>query len=292
MTRYFHLNTKDLVDREFISYNIKSNIRELEGALISLVAQSSLNRREIDLTLAKDVIKNFVSEISKEITIEYIIKLVADHYELDVGRIQGKTRKRSVVIARQLSMYLAKNLTNKSLKAIGENFGGRDHSTVIYSCQAVQNMLDNIDSSSDVFPTTDFVASTEPEGDNNAAIYLTKKITLENPATAIKVLLSAHRPSTSEIQVMFKTLRTDDATEFDDLGYTYFKTTGVDDNDTPASADVDDFQEYIYTAGVTDDGIGDPLDEFISFQIKIVMQGTNSAEPPRIKELRAIALVT
>jgi chromosomal replication initiator protein len=127
---------------EFISYNIKSNIRELEGALISLVAQSSLNRREIDLTLAKDVIKNFVSEISKEITIEYIIKLVADHYELDVGRIQGKTRKRSVVIARQLSMYLAKNLTNKSLKAIGENFGGRDHSTVIYSCQAVQNMLD------------------------------------------------------------------------------------------------------------------------------------------------------
>ena len=157
---------------------------------------------------------------------------------------------------------------------------------------AVQNMLDNIDSSSDVFPTTDFVASTEPEGDNNAAIYLTKKITLENPATAIKVLLSAHRPSTSEIQVMFKTLRTDDATEFDDLGYTYFNTTGVDDNDTPASADVDDFQEYIYTAGVTDDGIGDPLDEFISFQIKIVMQGTNSAEPPRIKELRAIALVT
>jgi hypothetical protein len=157
---------------------------------------------------------------------------------------------------------------------------------------AVQNMLDNIDSSSDVFPTTDFVASTEPEGDNNAAIYLTKKVTLENSATAIKVLLSAHRPSTSEIKLMFKILRTDDATDFDDLGYTFFNTTGVDDNDTPASADVDDFQEHIYTAGVTDDGIGDPLDEFISFQIKIVMQGTNSAEPPRIKELRAIALVT
>ncbi len=127
---------------EFISFNIKNNIRELEGALISLIAQSSLNRRQIDVDLAKEVIKNFVSEISKEITIEYIIKLVADHYAVDVGKIQGKTRKQSVVIARQLSMYLAKNLTNKSLKAIGENFGGRDHSTVIYSCQAVKNMLD------------------------------------------------------------------------------------------------------------------------------------------------------
>ena len=82
------------------------------------------------------------------------------------------------------------------------------------------------------------------------------------------------------------------ATEFDDLGYRYFNTTGVDDNSTPASADVNDFQEYIYTAGVTDDGIGDPLEEFISFQIKIIMQGTNSAQIPRIKELRAIALVT
>ena len=127
---------------EFISFNIKNNIRELEGALISLIAQSSLNRRQIDVDLAKEVIKNFVSEISKEITIEYITKLVADHYDVEMNKIQGKTRKRSVVIARQLSMYLAKNLTNKSLKAIGQNFGGRDHSTVIYSCQAVKNMLD------------------------------------------------------------------------------------------------------------------------------------------------------
>ena len=153
-------------------------------------------------------------------------------------------------------------------------------------------MLDNIDSSSDIYPTTDYVASTEPEGDNNSAIYLTKKVTLENSATALKVLFSAHRPATSEIKLLYKILRTDDATDFDDLGYRYFNTTGIDDNDTPASADVDDFQEYIYTAGVTDDGIGTPLEEFISFQIKIVMQGENSSEPPRIKELRAIALVT
>ena len=108
---------------EFICYNIKNNIRELEGVLISLVAQSSLNRREIDLELAKEVIKNFVNQMSKEITVEFIQKLVADHFDVPVEKLKGQTRKRGIVIARQLSMYLAKNLTNKSLKAIGENFG-------------------------------------------------------------------------------------------------------------------------------------------------------------------------
>jgi hypothetical protein len=157
---------------------------------------------------------------------------------------------------------------------------------------SIANRLDKIDSSSDVFPTTEFFASTEPDGDNNSAIYLTKQIALENPATSLKVLFAGHRPSTSEIKVLFKILRTDDASDFDDLGYKFFNTTGVDDQGVPASADEDDFKEYIYTAGVTDDGIGDPLDEFVSFQIKIVMQGTNCAEPPRIKELRALALVT
>lgn len=127
---------------EFICYNIKNNIRELEGVLISLVAQSMLNRREIDIELAKEVIKNFVKQMSKEITVEFIQKLVAEHFDLPVDKLKGQTRKRSIVIARQLSMYLAKNLTNKSLKAIGENFGGRDHSTVIYSCKAVQDLLD------------------------------------------------------------------------------------------------------------------------------------------------------
>ena len=157
---------------------------------------------------------------------------------------------------------------------------------------SVQNILDNVDSSSDVYPTTDYFASTEPDGDNNSAIYLTKKVTLENPATALKILFAAHRPSTAEIKLLYKILRTDDASEFDDLGYTFFNTSGIPDVTVIPSADVDDFQEYLYTAGVTDDGIGTPLDEFISFQIKIVMQGTNCAEPPRIKDFRAIALVT
>ena len=127
---------------EFICYNIQNNIRELEGVLVSLVAQSSLNQQEVDLELAKKVIRNFVKQINKEITVDYIQKLVADHFDLGVEKLQGKTRKRQVVIARQLSMYLAKNLTDKSLKAIGENFGGRDHSTVIYSCKTVQDLME------------------------------------------------------------------------------------------------------------------------------------------------------
>lgn len=127
---------------EFICYNIKNNIRELEGVLISLIAQSSLNRREIDIDLAKEVVRNFVTEINKEITVEFIQKLVADYFKVPVETLNGKTRKRSIVIARQLSMYLAKNMTDRSLKALGEVFGGRDHSTVIYSCRTVQDLME------------------------------------------------------------------------------------------------------------------------------------------------------
>ncbi|MBR9922880.1 MAG: chromosomal replication initiator protein DnaA [Bacteroidetes bacterium] len=127
---------------EFICFNIKNNIRELEGVLVSLIAQSSLNRREIDLNLAKEVIKNFVTQINKEITVDFIQMLVAEHFDVPVDTLAGKTRKRQIVIARQLSMYLAKKLTDKSLKSIGANFGGRDHSTVIYSCNTVQDLLD------------------------------------------------------------------------------------------------------------------------------------------------------
>lgn len=127
---------------EFICYNIKNNIRELEGVMISLLAQSTLIRRDVDMELAKEVIRNFVTTINKEITVEFIQQLVAEHFNVPVDKLHHETRKRNVVIARQLSMFLAKKLTNKSLKTIGENFGGRDHSTVIYSCKAVQDMMD------------------------------------------------------------------------------------------------------------------------------------------------------
>ncbi len=127
---------------EYICYNIQKNIRELEGVLVSLIAQSSINRREIDLDLAKEVIKNFVSQINKEITVEFIQQLVAEHFEVSVDKLHSETRKRSIVIARQLAMFLAKKLTDKSLKNIGEMFGGRDHSTVIYSCKTVQDLME------------------------------------------------------------------------------------------------------------------------------------------------------
>jgi hypothetical protein len=160
------------------------------------------------------------------------------------------------------------------------------------TCVAISNRLDNIDSSSDVYPTANYKASTEPEGDNNAAIYLTKQINLENPAASLKVLFAAHRPSTSDIKVLYKILRTDDSSDFDDLGYTFFNSTGVPDATVPPSLEDSDYRDYEYTGGTSEQGTGEPLDEFIAFQIKIVMQGTNSASPPRLQDFRAIAMVS
>ena len=94
------------------------------------------------------------------------------------------------------------------------------------------------------------------------------------------------------IAFLFKILRSDSAEDFDELGYEFFNTTGLPDQTVAASLKRDDFQEYLYTAGVTDDGIGESLPEFIAFSIKIVLQASNAAQPPRIKDLRAIALAT
>ncbi len=127
---------------EFICYNIKTSIRELEGVLITLIAQSALNNKEIDIPLTKEVIKHFIAQMSDEVTVESISKLVAEHFEVPLEKLHSKTRKRSIVIARQLSMYLAKLMTNKSLKHIGNNLGGRDHTTVLYACRSVQNLMD------------------------------------------------------------------------------------------------------------------------------------------------------
>ncbi|GAA4343523.1 chromosomal replication initiator protein DnaA [Flaviaesturariibacter amylovorans] len=127
---------------KYIAYNINNNVRELEGALISLLAQSSLNRKEIDLELAKKVLRNFVKSSSKEITIDTIQKMVCDYFEVPYEKLLQKTRKREIVQARQITMYLAKAFTKNSLKSIGEHFGGRDHTTVIHSCQTVKDLMD------------------------------------------------------------------------------------------------------------------------------------------------------
>jgi|694.fasta_scaffold29823_1 chromosomal replication initiator protein len=127
---------------KYIAYNIQNNVRELEGALISLLAQSSLNKREIDLDLAKKVLRNFIKTSSKEITIDTIQKMVCEFFDLPYERLLQKTRKREIVQARQITMYLSKIFTKNSLKTIGEHFGGRDHTTVIHSCQTVKDLMD------------------------------------------------------------------------------------------------------------------------------------------------------
>ncbi|MEO5648360.1 MAG: chromosomal replication initiator protein DnaA [Ginsengibacter sp.] len=127
---------------KYIAYNIQNNIRELEGALISLLAQSSLNKREIDLELAKKVLRNFIKSSSKEITIDTIQKMVCDYFDVPYEKLLQKTRKLEIVQARQITMFLAKAFTKNSLKTIGEHFGGRDHTTVIHSCQTVKDLMD------------------------------------------------------------------------------------------------------------------------------------------------------
>lgn len=127
---------------EFICTNIKNNVRELEGVMISLIAESTINSRVIDTDLAKEVIEKFVSKVNKEITVENIKKLVADYFNMEIDQLHAKSRKRPIVIARQLSMYLAKNYTEETLKDIGRNFGNRDHSTVIHSLKTIQDMID------------------------------------------------------------------------------------------------------------------------------------------------------
>ncbi len=127
---------------KYLAHNINTNIRELEGALISLLAQSSLNKREIDLELAKKVLRNHIKTSSKEITIDNIQKMVCEYYDVPYEKLQQKTRKREIVQARQITMYLAKAFTKNSLKTIGEHFGGRDHTTVIHSCQTVKDLMD------------------------------------------------------------------------------------------------------------------------------------------------------
>jgi chromosomal replication initiator protein len=131
---------KEVVD--FVAYNIKLNVRDLEGALTKILAESTFNKKDITLDLAKKVVMDFVKNVSKEISMETIQKTVCEFFEVPLEKLKGSTRKRPIVQARQLSMFFAKQYTNNSLKSIGGHFGGRDHSTVIHSCQAVRDQID------------------------------------------------------------------------------------------------------------------------------------------------------
>lgn len=126
---------------EYIAINITSNIRELEGCLIKLLANASLSSKEINLELAKKTVKEIATDRKVNISIEYITKVVCEYMNVEENKVRDKNRKKEVVIARQLAMYLSKKLTKSSLKTIGLHFGGRDHSTVIHACTSIDEMI-------------------------------------------------------------------------------------------------------------------------------------------------------
>ena len=168
------------------------------------------------------------------------------------------------------------------------------------SVLAIGNRLDQVTAASQVWPDKDdtsslaavFEPSTAPEGDANASVYITKSVGLQNPAQNLRVLFAAVRPGTSQIKVMFRTLRLDEDAELDEKDFVFFNTDGSPDNPVEPVDSFNAFRDYEYTAGITDDGLGTPLDEFTKFQIKIVLQGTKCTQVPRLRDFRVIALAT
>jgi chromosomal replication initiator protein len=127
---------------EYLAYSITANIRELEGALISIMAQSSLNKKAISLELASQMIDKFVKNTTREISIDFIQKVVCDYFNIPVDMINSKTRKREIVQARQLAMFFSKKMTKSSLASIGLRCGDKDHATVLHACRTVSNLID------------------------------------------------------------------------------------------------------------------------------------------------------
>jgi len=125
---------------EYIAQNITSNIRELEGCLIKLLANSSLNSKEINFELVKKTVRDVSTNKQVNISVELITKIVCDYFKVEENKLREKNRHKEVVFARQVAMYLSKQLTNSSLKTIGLHFGGRDHSTVIHAQSSIEEL--------------------------------------------------------------------------------------------------------------------------------------------------------
>jgi chromosomal replication initiator protein len=128
---------------EYLAHSVPTNVRELEGVLTTLLAQSVLTRRDIDLEMAKGALRHIIEEVEAEVNVDFIQKTVADYFAVPVALLKEKTRKKEIVTARQVAMYFTKEHTNHSLKTIGYHFGGRDHATVIHSVQTVSDMIDS-----------------------------------------------------------------------------------------------------------------------------------------------------
>ncbi len=127
---------------EYIASHITDNIRELEGALISLLAQSTLNKKEITLDLTREMIDKLIKNTKREISIDYIQKVVCNYFNIGVDHLQSSTRKREIVQARQVAMFFSKILTKSSLASIGSQIGGKDHATVLHACKTVNNLME------------------------------------------------------------------------------------------------------------------------------------------------------
>jgi chromosomal replication initiator protein len=126
---------------EYLAYSVDTNLRDMEGVLNSLIFHATLLKKEIDLELAKEVLKNIVKEIQSDVSVDYIQKTVADYFKVELEAMKGKVKKREIVIPRQVAMYFCKRYTQLTLALIGENFGGRDHSTVIHALESVEDMM-------------------------------------------------------------------------------------------------------------------------------------------------------
>jgi len=126
----------------YIAESVKDNVRELEGVIISLLAQSTLTKAEINVELARKVISKSINVAEKVINVMSIQEAVCGYYNLSIRDIQTKSRKREVVQARQIAMYLARKHTKNSLSSIGEQIGNRDHATVLHACKTITDLLD------------------------------------------------------------------------------------------------------------------------------------------------------
>ncbi len=125
---------------EFIAKSIKTNIRELEGIIISLIAHASFDHKEINLELAQEIVQNYVKQTKKTYSIKMIQEIVGKYFNVEIEDIQSKSRKRDIVQARQFAMYFAKKITNKPYAEIGKQIGNRNHATVLHACKTIDGL--------------------------------------------------------------------------------------------------------------------------------------------------------
>ena len=127
---------------KYIAQHVTDNVRDLEGVIISILAQSTITNANIDIDLVKNVIGNIVKTTPTVQTVTNIRNIVCDHFKIPVESVLSKSRKKEVVQARHIAMYFAKMLTNDSLSSIGDVIGKRDHATVLHACKTVKDQID------------------------------------------------------------------------------------------------------------------------------------------------------